>query len=85
VHDAGALEHRVQAFTRLLADERSALTQRASKEMVDAVVVHGEVDRALAARWAAEVAASPDPAEGARAFAERRTPRFTWSGPTTGS
>lgn len=84
LHEPGALQRRVAAFTRLLAEERSGLTQRASKEMVDAVVLHGEVDEALAARWAAEVAASPDPAEGAQAFAERRTPRFTWSGPNTG-
>lgn len=84
VHEAGAAEERLAALTSLLADERSALTQQASKELVDAVVREGTIPAALARRWADEVAASPDQVEGAAAFAERRPPRFTWTGPTLG-
>jgi enoyl-CoA hydratase/carnithine racemase len=79
VHEPGAAEERLVALTTLLATERSALTQQASKELVAAVVRDGAIDPALAQRWADEVAASTDPAEGAAAFAERRAPRFTWS------
>lgn len=61
---------------------RSLLTQAATKEMVAAITRHGAVPDELAARWAAEVAASDDPAEGARAFAERRPPDFTWRIPS---
>lgn len=81
VHEPGAAEERLLAFCDLLARERSALTQLASKQLVDAVVRDGTIDSGLARRWADEVAASPDPAEGAAAFAERRSPRFTWSRP----
>ena len=84
VHEPTAAAERLAGFTRLLAEERSALTQQASKQLVDAVVADGGIEPALARRWAAEVAASPDPAEGAAAFAERRPPRFTWVAPTAG-
>ena len=83
VHEPEAAEERLDAFTLLLATERSALTQQASKQLVDAVVSHGAIPHSLARRWAAEVAASPDQAEGAAAFAERRAPRFTWDHPTS--
>ena len=83
VHEPGAAEERLEAFTHLLATERSALTQQASKQLVDAVVSHGAIPHSLAQRWAAEVAASSDQQEGAAAFAERRAPRFTWDHPTT--
>jgi enoyl-CoA hydratase/carnithine racemase len=81
VHEPAAAVERLEAFTRLLAEERSALTQQASKQLVDAAAAWGAIDPALSRRWAAEVAASPDPAEGAAAFAERRAPRFTWVAP----
>lgn len=85
VHEPEPALERLDRFTRLLAEERSALTQQASKQLVDAVVADGSIPQALVRRWAAEVAASPDPAEGAAAFAERRPPRFTWSAPSTGT
>lgn len=78
VHEPASAEARLDAFTALLATERSALTQQASKQLVDAVVRDGAIPPQLARRWADEVAVSPDQAEGAAAFAERRTPRFTW-------
>lgn len=84
VHEPAAAEERLTAFTQLLATERSSLTQQASKELVNAVVRDGRIDAAITRRWADEVAASPDQAEGAAAFAERRPPRFTWRAPTLG-
>jgi enoyl-CoA hydratase/carnithine racemase len=80
VHDPDAASKRLVAFTRLLANERSALTQQASKAMIDAVSAEGHVDPDLAAQWNAELAASADREEGVAAFLERRTPRFTWTG-----
>ena len=73
-----AVEARVAALCATLA-ERSLLTQAGTKEMVAAVLAHGSVPADLAASWAREVAAAPDPAEGVAAFVERRSPRFTWS------
>jgi enoyl-CoA hydratase/carnithine racemase len=73
-----AVEARVSALCATLA-ERSLLTQAGTKEMVAAVLAHGQVPADLAASWAREVAAAPDPAEGVAAFVERRAPRFTWS------
>ena len=70
---------RLEAFVTLLAEERSPLTQAASKEMIDAVVADGRVGDACAARWAAELAVADDPKEGVAAFLQRRPPRFTWT------
>lgn len=61
--------------------QRSLLTQAATKEMIAAVLRHGAVPADLADAWAREVAVADDPAEGVAAFAERRAPVFTWSGP----
>lgn len=78
VHAPEALPARVEQLLDLMAHQRSLLTQMASKEIVDAAV-GGPVDPAVPARWAAEVRASADPAEGIAAFLERRAPRFGWS------
>ena len=78
VHPAGSAEARVEALTRLMAEERSLLTQLASKEMVDEIVRGGSVPAEVARRWTREVAESGESAEGAAAFAEGRSPRFTW-------
>jgi enoyl-CoA hydratase/carnithine racemase len=71
---------RLDALCAVLA-ARSLFTQRASKEMIDAVERHGAVDPELSARWLTELSRSSDYAEGVAAFLERRAPNFTWTGP----
>jgi enoyl-CoA hydratase/carnithine racemase len=78
VHEGAAAHERLAAFTTLLAEERSGLTQQAAKAMVDEVVAHGAVAPATSERWNAEVGAAPDRAEGVTAFFEKRAPHFTW-------
>ncbi len=78
---AGAADERVAALTSLMADQRSLLTQMASKQMVDDVAATGAVSEATTATWRAHLAASDDAAEGIAAFAERRSPRFGWRPP----
>jgi enoyl-CoA hydratase/carnithine racemase len=79
LHEPDEAVTRLRAFVTLLAEERSLLTQAASKEMIDAVVADGRVGDASAARWAAELADADDPKEGVAAFLQRRPPRFTWT------
>lgn len=79
VHPAGDFEARVTELTERLARERSLLTQMASKEIIDALASDAESVPSIEARWVREVAASSDPAEGIAAFAERRSPNFTWT------
>jgi enoyl-CoA hydratase/carnithine racemase len=80
VHDGlEAAEERLAAFTTLLAEQRSGLTQQAAKAMVDEVVLTGGVSAETSERWSAEVAAGPDRPEGVAAFFEKRAPRFTWA------
>jgi enoyl-CoA hydratase/carnithine racemase len=78
---ADQLEAEVHRFAGVLAS-RSALTQRSTKEVVAALT--GTRDdgaaEALAAGRYRETIASGELAEGVAAFAERRPPRFDWSG-----
>jgi enoyl-CoA hydratase/carnithine racemase len=78
VVDAGALEDEVRRFADVLAS-RSALTQRSTKEVVAALTA-GEDGEAAVAPWYLETIARGELAEGVAAFAERRPPRFGWSG-----
>jgi enoyl-CoA hydratase/carnithine racemase len=81
VHAPADAEARLASFVSLLADQRSQLTQQASKAMIDAVVDHGHIDPDLVTRWATEMRSSRDPEEGIAAFLERRAPTFGWIGP----
>jgi enoyl-CoA hydratase/carnithine racemase len=75
---AEQLEPEVRRLADVLAS-RSALTQRATKEVVAALTCGGDGE-AEAARWYPETIASGELAEGVSAFTERRPPRFRWSG-----
>jgi enoyl-CoA hydratase/carnithine racemase len=75
---AGELEREVFAFADVLAS-RSALSQRAAKEVVAALSA-GRDGRAEAERWYRETIAAGELAEGTAAFTERRPPRFPWTG-----
>ena len=70
------LEGEVRRFADLLAT-RSALTQRATKEVVAALAA-GTDGATVADRWYRETVAAGELAEGVAAFAERRAPRFRW-------
>jgi enoyl-CoA hydratase/carnithine racemase len=72
------LEAEVRRFADVLAS-RSALTQRATKEVVAALTA-GRDGEAEVARWYRETITSGELAEGVAAFAERRAPRFGWTG-----
>ena len=72
-----ALEPEVQRFADVLAS-RSALSQRATKEVVAALTAGGDGED-VAARWYPETIARGELAEGVAAFADRRPPRFPWS------
>ena len=78
---AEELETEVRRFAGVLA-ERSALSQRATKEIVAALTASGDQQAAedVADRWYGETISSGELAEGVAAFAERRPPRFPWAG-----
>jgi enoyl-CoA hydratase/carnithine racemase len=73
---AADLEAEVLRLAEVLAS-RSALSQRATKEVVAALAAGGDGE-AEAARWYRETVAAGELAEGVAAFAERRRPRFPW-------
>ncbi|RZU30574.1 enoyl-CoA hydratase/isomerase family protein [Blastococcus saxobsidens] len=76
VVEADGLEEEVRRFADVLAS-RSALTQRATKEVVAALTL-GDDGEAVAASRYRETIAAGELAEGVRAFTERRVPRFSW-------
>ena len=78
VVDAEELETEVRRFADVLAG-RSALSQRATKEVV-ADLTAGDDGERVVARWYRETIAAGELAEGVTAFAERRPPRFGWTG-----
>jgi enoyl-CoA hydratase/carnithine racemase len=73
---AADLEDEVHHFADVLAS-RSALSQRATKEVVAALAAGGDGEREVA-RWYRETVVHGELAEGVAAFTERRTPRFPW-------
>ena len=79
VAEPEAAVERLEAFTSLLANERSLLTQTISKEMVNEVAASGGVSAQMIERWAPVLANNPDMPEGVAAFAERRSPNFVWT------
>ncbi|TKJ35192.1 enoyl-CoA hydratase/isomerase family protein [Blastococcus sp. CCUG 61487] len=76
--DPDALEEEVRRFADVLA-ARSGLTQRATKEVV-AALTGGDDAEAVVAPWYRRTIAEGELPEGVAAFAERRPPRFRWSG-----
>lgn len=73
--DPAALDAGVREFTALLA-ARSGVTQRAVKETVARIMDGATHDDESHARLRESALASPDYAEGVRAFLERRPPVF---------
>src|SRR3954467_2394818 len=71
---ADELAAEVHRFADVLAS-RSALSQRATKEVVAALAAGGDGEREVAG-WYRETVAHGELAEGVAAFTERRTPRF---------
>jgi enoyl-CoA hydratase/carnithine racemase len=84
---ADELAAEVHRFAGVLA-ERSALTQRSTKEVVAALLSGGDgaaAAEAIAGRWYPETIRSGELAEGVTAFTERRSPAFPWSGASVDS
>jgi enoyl-CoA hydratase/carnithine racemase len=71
------LEPQVHRFADVLAS-RSALSQRAVKEVVAALTA-GADGEDVVAPWYRQTIAAGELAEGVAAFAERRPPRFPWA------
>lgn len=72
-----AAEARLDELVATLTS-RSLLTQVGTKEMVEAILHAGTVSEELMLHWQHEVDSSSDLAEGIAAFAEKRSPSFTW-------
>jgi enoyl-CoA hydratase/carnithine racemase len=73
---AGDLAGEVRRFAEVLAS-RSALTQRAAKEVTAALATGGDAEE-VAGRWYRATIGSGELAEGVAAFTERRAPRFPY-------
>lgn len=69
----------VVARSATVLASRSALSQRATKEVV-AALLHGGDAEAVADRWYRETTTAGELAEGVAAFTQRRPPRFPWTG-----
>jgi enoyl-CoA hydratase/carnithine racemase len=78
VVDVGELETEVRRFADVLAG-RSALSQRATKEVVADLTAGGDGEDVVAS-WYRETIRAGELAEGVAAFAGRRPPRFNWAG-----
>ncbi|SNR72990.1 enoyl-CoA hydratase/isomerase family protein [Blastococcus mobilis] len=78
VVDAEELRTEVRRFADVLAS-RSALSQRATKEVVADLTAGGDGE-GVVARWYRETITAGELAEGVAAFAGRRPPRFEWAG-----
>ena len=74
---ADDLEAEVRRFADVLAG-RSALSQRATKQVIAALTDGGDGE-AEVARWYRETVAAGELIEGVSAFADRRTPTFPWA------
>jgi enoyl-CoA hydratase/carnithine racemase len=77
VHEASALEERVEALVAVLL-ERSSLTQAATKAMVEEVLRDGRVKPATTRHFEDEMDRSGEVREGVAAFLAKRAPRWPW-------
>lgn len=71
------LEGRVEQLIEILT-QRSALTQAATKAMVDEIVKDGRVKPATTLFWETEMDRSGEVREGVAAFLAKRAPRWPW-------
>ncbi|HRO30888.1 MULTISPECIES: enoyl-CoA hydratase/isomerase family protein [Micrococcaceae] len=78
VHPADTFWDDVDDFAQRLAS-RSQLSIQAMKDIVDVAAAGGDL-APVSDHWQEQMAASQDPAIGARAFLAKQTPRFTWNG-----
>jgi enoyl-CoA hydratase/carnithine racemase len=77
VHSVAALETRIDELVALLV-ERSALTQVATKAMIDEVVREGKVKPKTTLYWETEMDKSGEVREGVAAFLAKRPVRWPW-------
>ena len=75
---ADGLDARAREFAAVLAG-RSALTQRAAKEILAELGAGGDGEQ-VGARWFTETISSGELAEGVAAFGQRRPPAWVWQG-----
>lgn len=78
VHPAETFWDDVADFARRLAS-RSQLSIQAMKDIVDVAAAGADLTP-VSDHWQEQMAASEDPAIGARAFLAKQTPHFTWNG-----